>query len=267
MQKNFLVKTAEFAKICNTTKETIFHYDEIGLLKPCHVSENGYRYYALSQSDQFFAVRELKNLGLSLKEIKNKIKTESPLQYDSLLGTITEELDKKILHLKQCRQTLMHIKNSLHTYLTMKKNNTSPCFLTEIPKSCHIKIPSEKTQQPFEYVDAYLKLLQQNPSFIKNCPYIAGTMKNSEDADNPLACEYYYFRKPCTQNANFPKTAVLSAFHDSNYEEISRTYGILRDYAQKHGICLGTQYYEEILFNPLNTKENSFIIQIMAKIA
>ena len=31
--------TGEFAKLCHTTKETLFHYDSIGLLKPKIVKE------------------------------------------------------------------------------------------------------------------------------------------------------------------------------------------------------------------------------------
>ena len=36
--------TGEFAKICNVKKHTLFHYDDIGLLKPDYYDENGYRF-------------------------------------------------------------------------------------------------------------------------------------------------------------------------------------------------------------------------------
>ena len=32
--------TGEFAKICNVKKHTLFHYDDIGLLKPDYYDEN-----------------------------------------------------------------------------------------------------------------------------------------------------------------------------------------------------------------------------------
>ena len=34
--------TGEFAKICNVKKHTLFHYDDIGLLKPDYYDENGF---------------------------------------------------------------------------------------------------------------------------------------------------------------------------------------------------------------------------------
>ena len=48
MSKKYL-KTGEFASLCGVTKDTLFHYDDIGLLKPARVGENGYRLYGLYQ--------------------------------------------------------------------------------------------------------------------------------------------------------------------------------------------------------------------------
>ena len=44
-----LFKTAEFAALCGVKKDTLLHYDHIGLLKPQRVGENGYRYYSARQ--------------------------------------------------------------------------------------------------------------------------------------------------------------------------------------------------------------------------
>ena len=47
-QKKFLT-SGEFARLCRTTKETLFHYDREGLLKPKLITGNGYRRYAGSR--------------------------------------------------------------------------------------------------------------------------------------------------------------------------------------------------------------------------
>lgn len=36
----------KFAQICQTAKDTLWHYDEINLLKPVSVSESGYKVYS-----------------------------------------------------------------------------------------------------------------------------------------------------------------------------------------------------------------------------
>mgnify|MGYP000858061038 CR=1 FL=1 len=69
MEKQLLT-TGKFAKLCGTQKGTLLFYDKEGLLKPKHVSENGYRYYDIDQYFEFDLLSMLKEVGSSLKEIK-----------------------------------------------------------------------------------------------------------------------------------------------------------------------------------------------------
>jgi Predicted transcriptional regulators len=63
------MKTKEFADACGVDRRTLFYYDEIGLLKPARVLENGYREYDESQLPRMGAIRLMAASGLSLKEI------------------------------------------------------------------------------------------------------------------------------------------------------------------------------------------------------
>lgn len=71
-----LFTTGEFAKLCNVRKDTLFYYDEIGLLKPEIIQDNGYRYYSANQLYLFDVISMLKECGTPLKEIREYI-TES----------------------------------------------------------------------------------------------------------------------------------------------------------------------------------------------
>lgn len=42
-----LLKAGEFAHLCGTTKETLRHYKDIGLLMPVAKAENGYQLLSL----------------------------------------------------------------------------------------------------------------------------------------------------------------------------------------------------------------------------
>lgn len=52
-------------------KQTLFHYDEIGLLEPEYKNENGYRYYTIQQAEAYSVIDMLKEIGMSLAEIKD----------------------------------------------------------------------------------------------------------------------------------------------------------------------------------------------------
>jgi len=63
-------KVKQLADLAGVSRRTLHHYDEIGLLKPSAQGKNRYRYYdeqALLRLQQILFYREL---GLSLKEIK-----------------------------------------------------------------------------------------------------------------------------------------------------------------------------------------------------
>ena len=58
--------TKEFAKLCGVEKRTRFYYDQIGLLKPETVLENGYRDYSQEQVKRLEDIKFLQATGLSL---------------------------------------------------------------------------------------------------------------------------------------------------------------------------------------------------------
>lgn len=60
-----------FSRLCQLSIRVLRHYDEIGLLKPAHTSRsNGYRYYTSEQLAEVHRIIALKELGLTLEQIK-----------------------------------------------------------------------------------------------------------------------------------------------------------------------------------------------------
>ncbi len=262
MNTNFLIKTAEFAKICNTTKETLFYYDEINLLKPVYISEKGYRYYTLTQSDQFYAIRDLKNLGVSLQEIKEMTKNASPEQHFCFIDKMQNKIQEKQKILKQTHITLMYFKEDLNNYLLKKTN-----YIDEIPSSFICKIKSNKKNDAMEYVHKFLEVGQIAPKFVLDSPFYAGVIRNTQEPLKTFLYEYYYFRQPKScYKKNFKKQKCLISFHDEKYETITESYKKLFSYAKQNHIPLTNEMYEEILYSPLSSNQNTFVIKIMARI-
>jgi DNA-binding transcriptional MerR regulator len=64
----------DFSKIARISTRQLRHYDELDLFKPSYVeTETGYRYYSAAQLPQLNRILALKDLGLSLKQIKQLI--------------------------------------------------------------------------------------------------------------------------------------------------------------------------------------------------
>ena len=72
-----MYKIGEFSKIVNVPLKTLRYYDEIDLFKPSYQDHfTGYRYYEKSQINKMEKIKKLKEISLSLNEIKTYLETE-----------------------------------------------------------------------------------------------------------------------------------------------------------------------------------------------
>lgn len=60
----------ELAKLSGVTKRTLRYYDEIGLLKPSRMNENGYRVYGPKEVDLLQQILFYRELGIELQTIQ-----------------------------------------------------------------------------------------------------------------------------------------------------------------------------------------------------
>ncbi|MBL0386897.1 MerR family transcriptional regulator [Tumebacillus sp. ITR2] len=95
-------KVGELAKLSGVTVRTLRFYNQIGLFSPSGQTESGHRLYSESDLSRLQQVLSLKELGLSLDEVKSVLagKLYSPLEIVTLqMDRIKEQiqLQKKLL--------------------------------------------------------------------------------------------------------------------------------------------------------------------------
>lgn len=98
-EKNTLFTIGQFAALHEINKKTLMWYDEIGLLKPACIKENGYRYYSYQQSTVLETILMLRELNVSLDKIKHFMKSRTIDTFDTLLQEKIAELNQTISHL------------------------------------------------------------------------------------------------------------------------------------------------------------------------
>ncbi len=103
----------QLAKTAGITRRTLHYYDEIGLLKPSRIGDNGYRYYgedALVRLQQILLYREL---DLSLADIQ-AILGRRDFDVLKALQTHRDELTRRIAQIERLRNTvddtILHLK-------------------------------------------------------------------------------------------------------------------------------------------------------------
>jgi DNA-binding transcriptional MerR regulator len=60
---------SQLARLSGTSVRTLHHYDEIGLLKPASVGENGYRYYGREELLRLQSILVHREFGIALGDI------------------------------------------------------------------------------------------------------------------------------------------------------------------------------------------------------
>ena len=68
-------------KLSGVSARTLRYYDEIGLLEPARIAQSGYRMYGPQQVDKLQQILFYRELGFSLKDIKNLM---DDLDFDKL---------------------------------------------------------------------------------------------------------------------------------------------------------------------------------------
>ncbi|MDO4458519.1 MAG: MerR family transcriptional regulator [Clostridia bacterium] len=109
--KNELLSSGKFAEYVGTSRKTLIYYDEIGLLKPYLVKENGYRYYLTSQILEFSIIRAYQNLGLNLDEIKLVLEGNSS-EIDEIVNEKLNDIDRQIRDLEITKRIVLQTRKS-----------------------------------------------------------------------------------------------------------------------------------------------------------
>lgn len=112
-----MFKIGEFSKICGLSVDTLYHYENTGLLVPSHVDKfTGYRYYDSSQLLTVNKILALKSADFSIKEIYDTI-TENPSS-----ASLLNLLEKKAISLETSINTEKERLEQLQTNIFLIKN-------------------------------------------------------------------------------------------------------------------------------------------------
>lgn len=103
----------EFARLGGVSARTLRHYDEIGLLRPATIDpDSGYRGYAAPQLGQLNRIMALKELGLSLTQVRVLL---AGVTLDELRGMLALRRAQLEQELEQHRNELLRVEARLRS--------------------------------------------------------------------------------------------------------------------------------------------------------
>ena len=107
-----MLTVKQLSKLAGVTPRTLHHYDEIGLLKPSRVGDNGYRYYGEESVLRLQQILFYRELGIPLDAIK-KIMGRRDFDVMGALRSHKEALQKQVTRLNRLINTVDNTINHL----------------------------------------------------------------------------------------------------------------------------------------------------------
>lgn len=119
MKSKFTI--GELSKLFNISTTALRYYDEIDLFKPEYINkENNYRYYTVEQFEYLNTIIYLKNLGVSLREIKDAINNANIQGLIDLFENQKQLTEQKLKELSSISKKLENRINNLNDSLNFE---------------------------------------------------------------------------------------------------------------------------------------------------
>lgn len=258
-----LLTIGQFAKIHEINKKTLMWYDEIGLLKPAYIKENGYRYYTYQQSNQLETILMLKELNVSLKEIQEFMNHRCIESFDHLLDEKITEVNEKIVHYKSILKILENRKKEMQMLKEMQLDE-----ITLIEKKAHyyLTVPTSSQATLEKEIECVIKQAQKLQIHrLHDASY--GSILS---VDNILKGNYEDYlltiEIPCPPNKKGlhlqPAGTYLRAFCKGSWDLLPQKYEQIIQYTQKHHLIMQGFAYESGLNELVIDKMEDYITQI-----
>jgi len=263
-------RIGEFADLCGVKKDTLLHYDQIGILKPEKLEENGYRYYSVRQLYTFDIISALKRLGMSLKEIKSYMDERSPDAFLSLLLQQQKLLAQEQKHLETVNQLL---RETISATQTAKHATPGSIHLEYAPEAYYVAVQAPDLarfdeQQFLLRSRSLLTWARKNGSLSLQ---VSDIVTQDSLEKNSFIEDYYYCRVRSENSADEvlvkPSGTYAVLYHQGGYETLAGAYKILVSWVRDNGYTIGGDLYEEDLLHYMSTRNPAdYIMKISVKI-
>jgi len=264
------LKTAQFAALCGVKKDTLLHYDHIGLLKPVRVGENGYRYYDPRQLATFDLIDALRRLDTPLAEIRDYLTRRSP-------GALLSLLEEKQAAIRAQRRRLERMEALLEDAMgtTRAGERVRPGEITvETLPAATLAVVKAPDFEAFEE-GAYLLHIRDLMAWARERGtgfQAPGDIVTRESLlAGKLLEDYYFCPVPAGttgwETRQRPAGTYAVLVHRGPYRSEPQAVARLRDWVGENGYVIDGDLYEEDLVSYATSMDRSaYLLRLYVKI-
>ena len=261
---------SEFARAGNVTIRALRFYDEVGLLSPAHVvPENGYRRYSPAQFAQLNQIQAFKDMGFSLREIRELLQRRlAPQELHAVLEERREVLRKRVRD-DVCR--LERIEARLNSISAGGRQSHLTIMLRTTPGQSVVSL-REKLQN-YDQVDELFTTLERRVDPRALYDQREAIFHRCLDGDGQIDCEAVRFlNHPVAAIRGLKvyesqRARVAFTYHYGSEDSICTTYQSMSGWIAAQGYQLSAAKREIYWPAPENKGETSSLTEIQFPVA
>lgn len=256
----YCITTGEFARLCNTTRDTLRYYDKMGVLIPKKNNINGYKYYSSKQVTSFFFINLFSTFGCPIKELRHIVGGDETAQFDTFLNAqyetllkTREELEYKIQILQLGIELIKHATtNPANTVIYEQLEKPIQIILTDVTSS-----PATTSGEISADILAHINYCRNNGS---SYPFPIGAVIDYNDLTNGIYRYKQVFSMSNTPLSGesiytLPTNNVVSCVHKDSDGSINNVYKSICDYIKNNNMQAKSDLYSLSLVNIVDTHE------------
>ncbi len=264
------LSTGEFAKLCGVNKRTLFHYDDIGLLKPAFTDEKGYRSYSHRQLDVFLLIHGLKELKFPLKNVREYMDNRTTRHMIDMANRELPNIQREIEKLQGIRRMLEETIVMGEEGLAAPKGE----FRLEHHEAERLirSGPIAKGDPSAGYLEWTNEFRQFDRLTQSDAASFIGTMMAVEDLVGNEEPTIYFFVKTKSKRQGLstfvkPQGMYAVGYHHGSYERLDDTYSEMLAWLERQKLSTGEFSYEEYLIDDVAVQnETEYVTKIMIEI-
>lgn len=140
-----VLSTGDLARATGHTLRTVRHYEAAGLLTPAEVSDGGHRRYTDDDLERLRLITDLREVGLSLCEIKSMLELRSGCQtaaefaarFREVIEVHLEAAQRRLERLRRMRREILASLSLVEARLAAASGAQCPCAVAgegEVPR-------------------------------------------------------------------------------------------------------------------------------------
>ncbi len=261
---NSLFTIGQFAAIHNINKKTLMWYDQVDLLKPALVKDNGYRYYSYYQSAKLETILMLRQLDVPIKEIKMFLDNRSAKTMEKLLSEKIEDINLKIDKLNEIKDSLTRSHKNMQTILNL---DFSTIEIVNLPPKKIVLVPTSSNANTETEIKAILNIAKTS-KLSRLHDGIYGTVLLAEDLLNGNFTNYQNLFLELPDNKNHkdaivkPGGTYIRSYCKGDWNGIPNVYKKMLDFAKKHNFVITGYAYETGINEDVIKDFDDYITQI-----